>query len=191
MLDTRTIPGGPRPETNGFQYPVNHVSGNMALPPVRGGGDTLHSMPIKREQESFAGVASSNQAFSHQSRAPADGSLPIHALLDSNPEPAFEARPPSHPAHSYHVDQESRLVHQTPNGTTGLPAINAYRSGHPLSLHPLDTRSSNPESSQAAQRTPPLPSVAPPPQHGKHGSTNFDGMSALLRAGEIVDRRTR
>ena len=128
VFDARSLPGTIRPETNGFRFP-----GPGHHPPAHPGGDA-HPVQIKSEQQPFTGSLPPNQAFSHQPRTPVDGPLPIHALLASKPEPAFEARPPlPHPYHgtSHHVDQKPRIVHQTPNGVAGLPVINGAPSNRP------------------------------------------------------------
>jgi hypothetical protein len=120
----------PSNECNGFHFPVAHASN--AGPPLGYNGVNSRGPTFRTEQASpsISSQSPQNPPYSH-SRTPADGSLPIHALLASRPEAAYRpevayesSQPPLH-AHesSFHVEQKPLLTHQSPNGV-GFPTAN-------------------------------------------------------------------
>ncbi|GAB1310424.1 Non-histone chromosomal protein 6B [Madurella fahalii] len=154
-------------EANGFHFP----------------GVDARPATFKGEQTSSRS-SSSNASFG-RSRTPADGPLPIRALLESRPEPTFEASQPPHPLHSssFHLEQKLLHAHQAQTGATALPAINGFHAGPSLPHAPLSSHSIS-----SAFYPPATSSPIRLPHQGKHNAS-LDGMSALLKAGEIVDRR--
>ncbi|KAK3988126.1 hypothetical protein QBC44DRAFT_371452 [Cladorrhinum sp. PSN332] len=129
-------------------------------------------------------------------RTPLDGQMPIHSLLSSKPEPSFDQRQSHHQHQSqrqphifhgspYPADQKPINTHQPSNSVGSLPSINGYHTrpslSHPaVGSHPLST----------GYGAPPPPSATRYSQQVKP-DPRLDGMSALLKAGEIVDRRTQ
>ncbi|KAI8632564.1 hypothetical protein F5Y19DRAFT_472602 [Xylariaceae sp. FL1651] len=146
---------------------------------------------LKKEQSSFE--STSSLGSSHPPRTPSDASLPIHALLSSKPEPPpqsyvqsppasimntqiSQVPPPSHQAQrGQHQDSFQSPSHFS-NGFVLGPQAN-----YPVKTKPLvhETVFSLPYESR---------STAVPPQVGTT-ENGLDGISALLRAREIVDRR--
>ncbi|KAK3300383.1 uncharacterized protein B0H64DRAFT_14206 [Chaetomium fimeti] len=191
VFDRQGLPGmRPPSEPNGYPFPITRIGGSSGLPLGQTGLDARSAPLTNGNGHAYGGNSSSEpSSFSH-SRPQADGSLPIHALLTSKQEPTFHNQQQlSHHNYPYHPDPKPPLVHQAPNSTAGLPVTNGYRH-HPPSL-PHDRPPVN--GHQHTQGFPPqtqkpqLPATGVPPQ-GKQ-IPNFDGMSALLQAGEIVDRR--
>lgn len=196
MFDGQGLPGGIRPsnETNGYRFPGPHIVSSPGHPPSHAGGGDMRPAPLTNGH-SYAGHPPSHPSFG-QPRAPVDGPLPIHALLASKPDPNFHTpQPPhAHQGNSFRLDQKPPLVHQPPNGASGLPMINGYHHHQPPPSLPQHAPHVNARLSHFSAQPPPslLQSAAPPsagfPRQGKP-TPNLDGMNALLRAGEIVDRR--
>lgn len=95
----------PSCEANGFHYPG------------------VDARPATFRGEQASSRSSSNPSLG-QSRTSPDGPLPIRALLESRPEPTFEASQPPHPLHSSSFHLEQKLAHQNQANAAGLPAIN-------------------------------------------------------------------
>ncbi|KAK4230508.1 hypothetical protein QBC38DRAFT_356957 [Podospora fimiseda] len=108
-------------------------------------------------------------------RTPLEGQMPIHSLLSSKPEPNSP----------YSAEQKPIINHQPSNSVGSLPSINGYHTRPSLS-HPAV--GSNPMSSNYGA---PHPPSGPRYTHQAKPDPRLDGMSALLKAGEIVDRRTQ
>ncbi|KAK3310078.1 uncharacterized protein B0T15DRAFT_23298 [Chaetomium strumarium] len=192
VFDGRELPLGGRPsaETSRFRFLSTNVAGGPGHSMAHAGRDMRPALSL--DGQPYVGNSSTHPSFG-QPRAPADGGpLPIHALLASRPEPPFSSNQLPYPHHGtpYHVDPKPRPVHQPPNGAAGLPMINGYHHvtpslpQHHASVTPVHITAGFSTQSQ------PTASASPDrsPQHGKR-NTNFDGMSALLKAGELVDRR--
>lgn len=201
IFDDQKLPGLARSsnETNTFHF-GSHV-GSPGPHPSHPGGNTRPPPP--GHDQHFAGNISTpaSSAFSH-TRASIDGPLPIHALLAPKPEPAFEPSrsPQSSPSR---IESKSRFAQQTQSGI-GLAAINGapsgssqhqwarltsaqgYHSGPSTSQPPLSIRFDIPSFS-AQPAPPPLVGL---PQQSRHNAS-LDGMSALLKAGEIVGRQAQ
>ncbi|KAK4034096.1 hypothetical protein C8A01DRAFT_19047 [Parachaetomium inaequale] len=195
VFDGQGLPGGMHPpsEPGGYRFPTAHnMAGNHGPPLGHPSGDARPAPLANGNGHPFGGSSSSLPPFNHP-RPQVDGPLPIHALLSSKSEPTFHSHPPPHLHHPnpYHVDQSPRLVHQPQSGAAGLPMMNGYHHHHPppsLSHHqpPVNEHHINQDfSTQPHQAPPPASGI---PQQGKQ-TANLDGMSALLKAGEIVDRR--
>jgi hypothetical protein len=191
VFDRQGLPGmRPPSEPNGYHFPIARIGGSSGLPLGQTGHDARSAPLTEVNGHPYGGNSFSNPSFGH-SRPQVDGSLPIHALLSSKQEPTFHSnqQPHSHHKYPYPADPNPPLVHQPPNGAAGLPTTNGYHH-HPPSL-PQDLPTVNghqhnqgfPLQPQQTQ----LSATGLPPQE-KH-VPNFDGMSALLQAGEIVDRR--
>ncbi|KAL2271173.1 hypothetical protein VTJ83DRAFT_544 [Remersonia thermophila] len=218
-------------------------SGRDGPPSLTGPGDRPYS-----------GAASTHPPSFGQSRTPVDGSLPIHALLASKPDPSFPATDGSSHAHqahqsSYHADPRPAGPSHYPmqDGPSNRHTINGYHQHHhsvPAAApsvparHSMDLHHSYHQHrhhhhqhqhhhSEHGFRLPPSqppppqqhPTLSPPPppppplQPPSSGgafhsqkppaaqsasnnnvhmmSSGLDGMSALLKAGELVDGRTQ
>lgn len=146
-----------------------------------------HRPSLTHEQTSYGSTTSSSTS-SRPPRTPSDASLPIHALLSSRPEPptSYMQSPPllmngqtPHAPLSLHPSQQSG----TPSfgsGTSGLVPVSRanYLAAAPGSEHDIMANISQE----------PL-SVATTNQAGPN-ENGLDGISALLRARDIVDRRS-
>lgn len=144
---------------------------------------------LKTEPSSTGSMSSSSSYFP---RTPSDASLPIHALLSSKPEPSYppqqapvtKASPSVFSSHSSRSpnDSSGNGMYTMPSSTEQRVAQPSFSPGEqtyfPLgfanqySYSPIDARLLN----DAKSMSPSEPSL--------------DGISALLKAKEIVDRRT-
>ncbi|KAI0452753.1 hypothetical protein F5B21DRAFT_323299 [Xylaria acuta] len=165
------IHAGQRTHTNR----LSRGSGSSSSPSIS------QTPSLKHEQSSsHESISSSNS--SHISRTPSDASLPIHALLSSKPEPP----PPQYvqttqspivngqasqvaPLHSTHHERIPGGFHSSPHFSNSMPGlVPGHRAGH----HGIHE-----------------PGSAAMARHVGSGESGLDGISALLRAREIVDRR--
>lgn len=194
VFDRQGFPGmRPPSEPNGYHFPIARIGGSQGLPPGQISLDA-HSVPPLTDGNGhpFGGNSSSNPPFSH-SRPQVDGSLPIHALLTSKQESTFHNNQPPqlHRNYPYHADPKPTLVHQTLNGAAGATVMNGYHHHHPPLPHDLPPVNGHQHNQgfapQIQQNLPSLNGVSPQ----EKPLPNYDGMSALLQAGEIVDRRTQ
>ncbi|KAI6785558.1 High mobility group protein 20A [Emericellopsis cladophorae] len=137
-----------------------------------------HRVPLLRHQQSSTDSsvsAGSTSSMSSYGRASGDGSLPIHALLSNRSGAA-------HPPMPDHNSSPTFSTASSPTYTAG-PRGYGFQSA-PSALQHLKIEEAN---GGDVVMTSPTPSGAAPKDSGKD---NLDGMSALLRAGEIVGRRT-
>ncbi|KAK4196380.1 hypothetical protein QBC40DRAFT_9736 [Triangularia verruculosa] len=180
VFEGQRFPGGMHSvEMNGYRFPREPAPSPGVHPGRVDGGDSRP--PTLKSEQSTSGSTSSGSPFG-QPRTPVEGQpLPIHALLTSKPE-HFDLS-------QQQQQQQQRPPHiyqgLYPNGAGTLPAINGY--ARPLLSQPPVT-SHHPSSAGYAQ------AQAAPTRHsqpGKPDAARLDGMSALLRAGEIVDRRAQ
>ncbi|KAK5663257.1 hypothetical protein OQA88_3684 [Cercophora sp. LCS_1] len=166
-------------EPNGHPFHREHMSNSPGPMPGLVGGDGRTPV-LKKEDSVSTGSLSSGSSYGFP-RTPIEGSLPIHALLASKPNHFESGQIQSYFQGAPLPDHKPSFGHQTPNGG-GLPATNGYHSGGipqgPAMNH------------HASHGYGPRPPATAPPQQGK-GDANLDGMSALLKAGEIVDRRAQ
>jgi hypothetical protein len=137
--------------------------------------------PLLIHAQSLHGSTSSSSS-SQPPRTPSDASLPIHALLSSRPEQPVSYDPaPSPPMLGGQASQVPLSLHPVQQhgrvlgNFHGSPQLNTSKSGS------RDNPGAIPVLSH--EIGPPAPI---PPGYGEHG---LDGISALLRAREIVDRR--
>ncbi|KAH6634419.1 hypothetical protein B0J18DRAFT_19012 [Chaetomium sp. MPI-SDFR-AT-0129] len=188
ILDGSGLPSEIRPPSDppGYHYTPNHPAGspgphslahsNGDTRPLTNGNLSLYNSAHPPSQSSYS-----------QARQPVDGSLPIHALLSSKPEPPAFAhhQPPTQlPPSPYAVDPNARPMPQSPIGATNASATNGYHQhSQPLPHHHPPMNGGSQFTSQGFS-----PQQQPPQQPAKPAS-HFDGMNALLKAGEIVDRR--
>ncbi|KAK4158453.1 hypothetical protein C8A00DRAFT_39178 [Chaetomidium leptoderma] len=205
VFDGQGLPGGMRTsnEPNGYRFPGPHMIRSPGPPLGHPNGDTRTAPHTNGNGLPYGANPSSHPTFG-QPRPPVDGPLPIHALLASKPEPPFHTnqRPHLQSGNPYHVDQNHGLVHHTPNGAVGLPMINGYHHhqpplhGHHINRAPGQQQQQQQQQQQHLQQQQQQQQPAGPPSSSglpqqRKQNANLDGMSALLKAGEIVDRRAQ
>ncbi|KAI1756537.1 hypothetical protein F4782DRAFT_526223 [Xylaria castorea] len=150
---------------------------------------------LKHEQSSSRdSISSSNSP--HLPRTPSDASLPIHALLSSKPEPSppLYVQTPQPPIMNGQASQVPPLLHSAQHGRTsvsfhgsphysnGSPGLMpSHRAGH-LGIAIGMTH-------QDVANLPREPGSAATARLVGNSESGLDGISALLRAREIVDRR--
>jgi len=142
-------------------YPRARVNGSPGPPPSLMSGE---SRSPSLRQEYSTGSASSSYSFP---RTPIEGSLPIHALLSGKPGPLSE------------TSVTSPGIPNLLNGNSGYFGL---PPSHSLGLVASPQHMGNGISSQRYSARP----------AGRDGEgTSLDAISALLRAGEIVDQQQR
>ncbi|KAL4417473.1 HMG box protein [Colletotrichum abscissum] len=169
------------PEANGF--------GGFA-PPTHPGPSAPPS--LKHEYSSAGSISSSGSGLSYP-RTPSESSLPIHALLSNKtlPGPTFELQPSPFstvPPSGPQPLQDSKLPYagqpQAPMGAT-----NGYQSP-PALLRFQSTSSTGTDGSNVSQASSGASSATSLGVQ-ERSDPKLDGMSALVRAGEIVNRRVQ
>lgn len=169
------------PEPNGF--------GSFA-PPTHPGPSAPPS--LKHEYSSAGSISSSGSGLSYP-RTPGESSLPIHALLSNKtlPGPPFELQPSpfsTAPPTGPPPLQDSKLPYagqpQAPIGAT-----NDYHSPPALSRF-QSTSSTGTDGSNVSQASSGASSTTSLGLQ-ERSDPKLDGMSALVRAGEIVNRRVQ
>lgn len=166
-------------ELSGFGFPREHANSPGPGPaPGLVAGD-VRPATLRKDQSSDGSTGSSSSSFGHP-RTPVEGTLPIQLLLSSNSSNPYES---GQPQQSYFQGAPLPLEHkqqpfarQPPNGVS-LPIANGTHHGSSIPLPAPIPHHAGPGYGQQN----------PPP----HVQRNLDGMSALLKAGEIVDRRAQ
>jgi len=177
--------------TTGF-LPANHrrsvIEGHPVLPPGR--------MPALRHEDSSTGstasgssiVSSMGSSRSSFGRSPGESSLPIHALLSNRRTDvpigsSYEQNSsPVLPGVAGLPDQgRQSFIH--PNGLQGY----GFQSGESALQHLQMEQSASGDVEMTSPSMKSAPRVPPSPRGS--GKDVLDGMNALLRAGEIVNRR--
>ncbi|KAJ8125992.1 hypothetical protein O1611_g7646 [Lasiodiplodia mahajangana] len=183
-LDPRTAPPtisqSPESSVLGI-HPGHPGQGSHAHRLSRGSGSSgvssLSQPPsLKHEQSSHGSISSKS---SQPPRTPSDASLPIHALLSSRPElpaPSYVQAPPLPPP--------SMINGQT--SQVPLPLGNFHGSPIFSNNNPSTTPGLAHEN---VANSPQGPSSAWMSKQAGNGENGLDGITALLRAREIVDRR--
>ncbi|KAI8944688.1 hypothetical protein F4801DRAFT_585178 [Xylaria longipes] len=161
------------------------------------GGSASISQPpsLKHEQSSSRGSISSSTS-PHLPRTPSDASLPIHALLSSKPEPPSPqyAQTPQPPITNGHVSQVPPSLQSAQHGRIpgGLHGSSYFSNSMPglVPGHQAGYFGSGAGvTHEALANSPHEPGSAATARHVGDGESGLDGISALLRAREIVDRR--
>jgi hypothetical protein len=161
------LPIAPQPEGSPYlaHSPHHHrrplVDAQPAILPAR--------VPVLRHEGSSSGSSGSGSSASSLGRPLGDGPLPIHALLSNRPPAPYEQSP-------------SPTFSNGPNGSSHGPRGYGFQSA-PSALQHLKIEES--DGGDIVMTSPELINGLPRPS-AKDG---FDGMNALLRAGEIVGRR--
>ncbi|KAI0845115.1 hypothetical protein F5Y00DRAFT_273283 [Daldinia vernicosa] len=162
---------------------LSNISGRVS----RSSGSSSMSRPpsLKTEQSSTGSISSLNSY--NIPRTPSDASLPIHALLSSKPEPTYPSCPPP-PAPQSQLpiiqSQSSRSSGDQLSGSSTEAHDKGFNPGHTIPKY----------STMGFQKDtvfgmPVEPKVTTTSKLGNLSETSLDGISALLKAREIVDRR--
>lgn len=160
------------------------------------GSPSISQPPSLKHEQSSSHDSVSSSTSPHLPRTPSDASLPIHALLSSKPEPP----PPQYvqtpqplimngqvsqaPA-PLHAAQHGRILggfHGSPHFSNSMPGI---VPGHRPSHHGTAAGMTHEAVTHLSQE----PGLTMTARHVGNGDSGLDGISALLRAREIVDRR--
>ncbi|TGJ82562.1 hypothetical protein E0Z10_g6233 [Xylaria hypoxylon] len=177
-------------------HPGQNSHTNQISRGSRSSASTAISQPpsLKHEQSSYGSTSS---ASPYPPRTPSDASLPIHALLSSKPESPVSSyvqtpQPPitngqmphaSLPLQPTQAEGIQGGFHNSPHYSNVIPSfVSGTRANHPGPkpglVHEATVNSPYEWSSAANMR------------HTDNGENGLDGISALLRAREIVDRRS-
>ncbi|KAB5580526.1 hypothetical protein GE09DRAFT_1167989 [Coniochaeta sp. 2T2.1] len=191
-------------DINGFPFPRSYNSDSVGPPP--GLVESERKMPTLKKEQSSAGSISSGSSYSYP-RTPIEGSLPIHALLSEKPPQPINSIMQFH-GNPMAADHKSPFLHRQPPDGIGMPYTNgmftiansssqmATSNNHPqgFASHAIQQSALVPTPTQQATPLPtPLqtyPRQVKPNHPGVKPEPDLDGMSALLRAGEIVDKRS-
>ncbi|KAK5624615.1 hypothetical protein RRF57_000331 [Xylaria bambusicola] len=170
----------------------------------RSSGSTTNSQtPSLKHEQSSHGSNSSTSPY--PPRTPSDASLPIHALLSTkadSPAPSYVQSGPSHPMNG-HIPKVSLPLQQTQTQHTqpsriagGFHHASHYNSGMPGPIPEQRTnRPPDPPGPlgeilhEATANLPQDTGFVTMTRQSGNGDTGLDGITALLRAREIVDRR--
>ncbi|WYZ34674.1 hypothetical protein EsH8_I_000950 [Colletotrichum jinshuiense] len=167
------------PEVNGFGGfpPPQHPS--SSIPP-----------PLKHEYVSTGSSASSGSGQSYP-RTPSESSLPIHALLSNKASsaPVFELQPSPFTTGPPTLSDQKPAFAGAPQGSHGT--LNGYHSPPPALLRFQSSSSTGTEASLASSHASSHASSQTSLGGQERGDPKLDGMSALVRAGEIVNRRVQ
>ncbi|KAI0021483.1 hypothetical protein F4780DRAFT_737582 [Xylariomycetidae sp. FL0641] len=161
--------------------------------PSQGSATSSISRPpsLSTEQSSSGSISSLNSV--NVPRTPSDASLPIHALLSSKPEPPQYVSPTGQPPTA-----TSSLPPPILQPQSAQPPSEYFAKGHQVhgnGFVPVPQLSEVPGRTPDVSREPSM--FSPSAEHGlspvakREGVRDggLDGISALLRAREIVDRR--
>ncbi|KAI8962697.1 hypothetical protein F5Y11DRAFT_356796 [Daldinia sp. FL1419] len=160
-------------------------SGRVSRSSGSGSSSMSRPPPLKTEQSSTGSVSSLNSY--NMPRTPSDASLPIHALLSSKPEPAYASCPPP-PAPQAQLPILQPQSGRPPGDQPGSNGIEAHGKGF------FSGPAAPKYPTLGLQREPVFgipvePKLTSTSKLGSPSETSLDGISALLKAREIVDRR--
>lgn len=186
VFDQRSGPSSAAPssEVNGFPFPRTRGVGSPGPPPGLFGGE--HRPKTLSKEQSWTDSSSSGSSYGYP-RTPIEGPLVIHSLLSAKPDQQHEPMPlfygnPTPPDHTAPFLEQGVSSNPMPHAH-GAVQRTTFNTGPPPPMVPQLPPPQRPSADgYSAQFR---------PQHGAKPEPNLDGMSALLRAGEIVDRRTR
>ncbi|KAI1504384.1 hypothetical protein F5X99DRAFT_38288 [Biscogniauxia marginata] len=218
-LDPRGAPGtlahSPESTVPCLTPNQSHGSGSSGRGSRSSGSTSASRPPSLKTDQSSSGSMSSLSSM-NAPRTPSDASLPIHALLSSKPEPLSYVSPQTLPPQmSAPMSQVSPPLLQPPSGrrpsdqqinnapvhgngiiqipmfsrvsTVPLMLLPGFLSGPPAPQYPGRTLGPTNEPLYGT----PLELNVPVASRPEGGTENgLDGISALLRAREIVDRRS-
>ncbi|OTA94427.1 hypothetical protein M434DRAFT_10689 [Hypoxylon sp. CO27-5] len=174
------------PESSLASSVPNHNPGNLSSRDSRSSRASMSRPPSLKTEQSSTGSMSSLNSY-NVPRTPSDASLPIHALLSSKPEPPYVSCPPpstSQPQLPILQAQSGR----PPGDQLGGNCVEAQGNGfHP---RPATPKYPTPGLQKEAVFGAPAESKLHSPSRLSGPTENsLDGISALLKAREIVDRR--
>ena len=175
--------------------PVNSHSDSSGRGSRSSGTDSRP--PSLKTEPSSTGSMSSHGSY-NLPRTPSDASLPIHALLSSKPDsypqpnppvlnhPGTKATPPMFQPHPSRPPGDPSI-----NGGFMMPATSGDPRGPPSSFRSVEQPFLPPGFAKEQHFSPPIEPRAPigMARPANPAESNLDGISALLKAKEIVDRR--
>ncbi|KAL1868673.1 hypothetical protein Daus18300_005807 [Diaporthe australafricana] len=185
--------------------PRGFQTASPATTPSLSGGES-RPPSLKKEQSSAGSMSSASSAYSSFPRTPVEGPLPIHALLSGGKQfTSYDAAFAANPAiqgRSMSPDDRPAIypLERAPSDpalVNPLPHINGFYGGHgshgsvpsqsqtPVARHPYSPAYNE---TRLAPVSAPVPTPASKP-NGK-SENGMDGISALLQADRIVDRRS-
>ncbi|PSR81694.1 hypothetical protein BD289DRAFT_33579 [Coniella lustricola] len=218
MLDGRSAQSGvlapgeaatPKP-----MLPIGHMTVSPSSTPTASACESRP--PSLKQEQSSAGSISSGSSYNSYPRTPVEGPMPIHALLtggkqfngpdpaygmgpamyrsmspDERALPAFAPLPERHPSDSILASHTLPQVngsyyHSHPSAPKHIPAMPPTRPGFPVHYH--ENRPSLPP--VTAPHVGISPVSLPALQPSRKSDTGLDGISALLQADKIADRRS-
>jgi len=192
------IAGGMHPGQNRHSSHASRSLRTSRSSASTSGFASMSQHPSLNHEQSSSG--SSSSASSYPPRTPNDASLPIHALLSSKteePQPLYIQGSP-HRGTNGQLPQAPISRQQAPSDREGLQgsfqgsphysnALSGFllgpQQGRSPQTHPLPQ--SHQDSAQPHERN-----LAAAPKQAAASENGLDGISALLRAREIVDRRS-
>ncbi|CAH0049496.1 unnamed protein product [Clonostachys solani] len=143
--------------------------------PLLGESPARHRIPLLHHESSSNGSSVSGSSISSFAQSSTDGPLPAPSLLSNNKRsPPFSQK-------------LSPVLATAPPAIAALPApgvMASYGLPIPLALHQIRKTEPQPNDSDV------IMSAAGPTSGSPSKRDGFDGMSALLRAGEIVGQHT-
>ncbi|KAI1374076.1 hypothetical protein F4677DRAFT_447720 [Hypoxylon crocopeplum] len=164
--------------------PSQNLSNGSSRGSKSSGSTSISRPPSLKTEQSSTGSISSLSSYT-MPRTPSDASLPIHALLSSKPEPTYGSCPP------HRTSQTQLPILQPQSGRTSgeqpiRNGIEAHSNGYfPGPAAPKYAGFRN----EAIFGLPPDSKLAATSKFGSASENGLDGISALLKAREIVDRR--
>ncbi|KAI1429972.1 hypothetical protein F5Y12DRAFT_214679 [Xylaria sp. FL1777] len=174
-------------------YPGQNSRTNGSSRGSRSSGSTSHPPSLKHEQSSYGSNSSTSP---YQPRTPSDASLSIHALLSSKPESPASSYVQTSPPHAMNGQISQAILplqpaqpSRIPGGFHGSPS---YSNSTPVPVSgPLPNRTGPLPglAHEAKVKVPHEPSLVGTARHPGNSENGLDGITALLRAREIVDRR--
>ncbi|KAI1814305.1 hypothetical protein GGS20DRAFT_415989 [Poronia punctata] len=161
------------------------------------GSTSISQLPSLKDEQSSS--TSSSSPSPYPPRTPNDASLPIHALLSSkmkDPQSIYLQGGPHRMINTQMSQappprQQTQFDRDGPQGNfQGTPHYN-NGPGFMQGVQPSRPGQTRPYSQAQEELAVPYErnSSTPMPKHGGNGENGLDGISALLRAREIVDRR--
>ncbi|KAI2776560.1 hypothetical protein F4815DRAFT_342597 [Daldinia loculata] len=163
---------------------LNNISGRVSRSSGSGSSSMSRPPSLKTEQSSTGSISSLSSY--NIPRTPSDASLPIHALL-SKPEPAYPSCPPP-PAPQSQLPIIQSQSGRPPGDQSSSNGTEAHDKGY-FAGHTTPKYSTLGFQKDTVFGMPVEPKLTATSKLGSLSESSLDGISALLKAREIVDRR--
>ncbi|AEO53511.1 hypothetical protein MYCTH_2294934 [Thermothelomyces thermophilus ATCC 42464] len=131
LFDGQGLPGTMRQpsDPSGYRFPGAHITGSPGRPLGHRGADARSPPMTNGTEHRYSDDSSSSHPPFGLPRPSVDGPLPIHALLDSMPEPTFRSHQPAplQPPNTHLATEQNHNpspVHQSPSSGSGRQIIN-------------------------------------------------------------------